>query len=183
MKHSPMNHLRALAAFVAALVTLAVAPGRALAEGKLAIDVEANLPDDTPRVGNGWGAGLRLGNTWDLWLIELTPELGASYHSFGGSAGATAYRALAGGRLALGLILQPSVFVHAGVGHFSYDAYENDVSETDLAYDAGAALDFTLLPWIDLGAHVSLNRINAASPTESLSWVAAGGHIAISLGD
>ena len=168
-------------ATLALLFALMLAPATASAEGKLAIDLEANLPDDTPGLENGWGTGVRVGSAWDLWVLELTPELGVSYHTFGASA--DAYRALAGGRLALGLILKPSVFVHAGIGHFSYAAGADDISETDLAYDAGIALDFTLLPWIDLGAHLAFSRINADPPVGSLSWVAAGGHVALSLGD
>lgn len=153
------------------------------ADTKLAFDVEGNFPDDTAGVDSGWGAGLRLGNVWDLWLIELTPELAGSYHSFGGAAEARAYRAMAGARLALGLVLKPGIFVHAGVGHFELSPDTGSYSNTDLGYDAGLTLDFTLLPVIDLGAHIALAGIGGDEDTEPLSWLAAGGHIAFNLGN
>ncbi len=178
----PGRSLRvALTGAVAGLITCAPALASA-AENKLAFDGEAVLPEDKTGFDNGWAAGVRLGHNWDLWLIELTPELGGSYHSFGGSADATAFRVFGGARLGVGFILKPSVFAHAGVGHFSYTAMPEDISHTGMGYDVGLALDFTLLPLVDIGAHAALAGVSGNAETDGLSWVAIGGHIAFSLG-
>lgn len=174
-----------LARTVGALVACAVLlrPAHAHAEGKVAADLEANYPTKLDGVQRGWGAGLRVGDNWDLWLVELTPELGGSYHSFSGVANARAYRAVIGARLAVGFVLEPSAFAHAGVGHFSYTTDSADVSHTGLGYDAGIGLDFTLIPKIDIGAHAALAGVSGNQQIEPLSWLVLGVHLAISTGD
>jgi hypothetical protein len=152
------------------------------AGGKLAVDVDAALPTDSPKgVDNGWGAGVRLGHQWDLLLVNLTPEFGFHYTSFGGAADMTAWNAVAGGRLGIGLILEPSVFAHAGLGHYGGSIGNADFSQTSLGYDFGVALDLTVLPIIDIGAHATWMGIAGDKETDPLNWVAVGGHIAFSI--
>ena len=154
------------------------------ATGKLGLDLEAALPSDVADTEQGWGGALRLGNEWNLVLLKLTPEFEANYHKFGGTSDAKQFSALAGGRVGVGLILQPSVYAHAGVGHFAYrriyqGMYE-DISQTSLGYDVGAALDFTLLPIIDVGAHASINGIAGDKDADPFNWYSIGVHVAIS---
>jgi hypothetical protein len=161
---------------VAALLSFSSVAG---AKGKLGIDVDAALPTDEPSgVDTGWGAGLRLGHQWDLPLINLTPEFAGHYTQFGGSADLTAWSLMAGGRLGIGFILSPSVFAHAGLGHFGFNAPPGaDSSQTSLGYDFGAALDLTALPIVDIGAHVAWNGIAGDKSIDPLNWVAIGGHL------
>jgi hypothetical protein len=146
------------------------------ASNKVAVDAELAYPDDLAGTKQGWGAGVRLGKHWDLWLVELTPEVGASYHAFAGTADVKAYRGVLGARLALGLIHEPSIFGHAGIGRVGYSGAP---WATGVAYDAGVGLDFTLIPRIDIGAHATLARVGGSEFEEPLSWIALGAHLAL----
>jgi hypothetical protein len=137
------------------------------------------VSENVPLGDGGFGGGVRIGNQWNLLLLTLTPEFGASYQAFEGASDADAFRFVAGGRLGLGFILQPSVFAHAGVGHFGYELPGRDVSQTSLAYDVGAALDLTALPIIDIGAHVTAAGIAGDDSDDALSWVAVGAHVSL----
>lgn len=166
----------------AAVVVAALAASRtAHATGKLALDLEAAFPSDVPDTDRGFGGGLRLGNEWNLVLLKLTPEFQGNYHAFGGASDAKQFSAMAGGRVGVGLVIQPSVFAHAGVGHFSYRAHSEDIAQTSLAYDVGAALDLTLLPLVDLGVHGSVNGIAGDKDADPFTWYALGAHVALSL--
>lgn len=152
------------------------------ATGKLAVDVEAAIPsDNVPNADTGWGGAVRFGNEWNLVLLKLTPEIQGNYHKFGGDSDASQFGVMAGGRLGIGLALQPSVYAHAGVGHYSYHTLLHDVSQTSLAYDVGLALDITALPLVDFGAHASLNGVAGDNDADALTWYSIGGHVAISL--
>ena len=154
--------------------------GVAGAQNKLSFDGEAAFPSSSASK-TGWGLGLRAGHEWDLLLLSLTPEIGGSYHAFGGSPDARTFSGVAGARVGLGFILEPSVFTHFGVGHFGYDTAAGAVSHTSLTYDFGAALDLTVLPVIDLGAHVDYVRILGDS-VANFSFIAVGAHITFKLG-
>jgi hypothetical protein len=88
---------------------------------------------------------------------------------------------MAGGRLAIGAIIRPSVFAHIGVGHLRWNELPgiSDVrdSRTNLATNVGAALDFTLLPLVDLGLQLSYNSIKGGADTPAFDWAEAGAHV------
>src|SRR6187402_778032 len=140
---------RALAAGLFLLLACLFASGHAAAQNELSLDAEAAFPSDESH-DTGWGGGVRFGHEWDLVLISLTPEIGANYHAFGGAPDAESFAVVAGGRVGISFVLKPSAFLHAGVGHFGYDTALGDVSQTSLAYEAGLALDLTMLPVIDI---------------------------------
>jgi len=162
---------RGVAAGAAALL-LAIGPV-AQAQTKLAVDVGAAFPSGAVS-SDGWGAGLRFGREYHLTLLTLTPELDAAYHRFGDST--DAFRFMGGGRLGVDFGLEPSVFAHAGVGHYSAPSS----SSTSLGYDVGLALDLTMLPVVSFGPHV---LVAGVAGTEPLSWVEVGGHVSFSFGD
>jgi len=119
---------------------------------------------------NGWGGGLRVGHSWEILVLSLTPELGLSYHDFG-TRGPTDFRGFAGGRVGIDFVLQPSVFVHAGVGHAG-----RTESQTSLAYDFGGALDLTLLP-VDVGIHALFSGIAGDETAPAFTWFGVGAHV------
>jgi hypothetical protein len=163
---------------LALTLTLAVlAPRTAHAQTKLAIDLGADLPSASGN-DDGWGAGLRLGRQWNLTLLKLVPEIGFDYHSFGGSADTTAFRFVGGGRFGIDLGVEPIVFAHAGIGHWS----AADASQTSLGYDIGAALDLTILPVVSFGAHVMETGIAGSNGTSAFTWVEIGGHVSFNIG-
>jgi hypothetical protein len=160
---------------LATAVAACSVPSSASAANKFAVDAEFAYPEDRPGVHRGWGAGARVGKHWDLWLIELTPELGGSYSSFPGPASARAYRGVLGARVAVGFIIEPSVFAHAGVGHLRH---ASEPTVTDLTYDGGLGLDFTLIPKIDLGVHATWIAVDGSDTSQQFSWLALGAHVA-----
>jgi hypothetical protein len=69
------------------------------------------------------------------------------------------------------------VFVHAGIGHLSLP--DSLPSHTAFSYDAGAFLDLTLLPLLDLGVHGAYNRVTPGDEVEAFEWATVGAHAAL----
>jgi hypothetical protein len=142
----------------------------------IAVDFDYAAAIDTPDTSDGGGGALRLGQELDLFLVSLTPEIGGGYHSFTGDTDARLYSGFLGGRFAIGKIVEPSVFGHVGVGHVS--GFE---SRTAPVMDAGLAIDFTLLPLIDLGLHGAYNVMLPRNDSSALKFVSLGAQAALVL--
>lgn len=153
-------------------------PRTASAQNKIAIDLGADLPQGSGN-DNGWGIGGRFGRQWNLAVIKLTPEVGFSYHDLTGPADATAWNILAGGRFGIDFGLEPIVFAHAGLGHYSASFGDH----TSFGYDIGAALDLTILPVVSFGAHVMESGISGGNGSDALSWLEIGGHVSFNIGE
>lgn len=182
-KHRPgrttqHRKLTAAAAMLAMPLSVCYAAS-AKAEPKLGVDVNLNYPHDRDDTDSGGGVGVRIGNEWDLLLLRLTPEASATYAGFRGPSDAAAYQLMGGARLGVGFIIEPSIYAHAGGGYLDWGNYDSGVG---VAYDAGAALDLTVLPLIDLGLHAALAGISSpASDSPALNWTVLGAHFAIEL--
>ena len=142
----------------------------------IALDLDFGAALDQPGTKSGGGGALRIGQELDLFLISLTPEVGGSYHAFGGDDETRTYGGFVGGRLAIGKIIEPSIFAHAGVARVQ--GFESRTAPT---LDGGLALDFTLLPLIDLGVHGAYNVIFPREDGSSLEFVTLGAHAALVL--
>jgi hypothetical protein len=142
----------------------------------IAVDFDFGSALSEPGTSSGGGGALRLGQELDLALISLTPELGGSYHGFGGDAETRIYTGFLGGRLAVGKIIEPAAFAHLGVGRV-----EGTESRTAPVMDGGLAIDLTLLPLIDLGVHGAYNVMFPRDDGNSLKWVTLGAHAALVL--
>ncbi len=118
---------------------------------------------------SGGGFNVRVGDELDLILVSLTPELGVGYHAFAGDDSTGIYTGFAGGRLGFGKVIEPSVFAHIGVGRL-----EAPVSRTAPLIDGGLALDFTLLPLIDIGVHGAYNVLLPKANGEALKYFTVG---------
>jgi hypothetical protein len=160
----------------AVLVTLA---GSAAAETTIGIDLSYNDTVDQSGTDPGAGVDLYFGPRLDLTLLTLTTELSGGFHDFGGVVDPTVYRALVGGRLGIGVGIRPNVFAHLGVGHLRYDDILGLDREgrTNFAGDVGVALDFTLLPVIDIGIQASYNIIAGGSDSDAFKWLQGGAHV------
>lgn len=122
----------------------------------------------------GGGGGLRVGPQLDLVVATLIVEAGGSYHSFSGNDDSSVLRGLVGGEIRIGKVLEPGLFAHVGVGHLSgVGAY------TAPAFDAGLVLDLTIIPLVDIGAHVAYDALLASSSRSGFSWFIAGLHAAL----
>jgi opacity protein-like surface antigen len=155
----------------------------AAAETTLGVDLSFNDTVDQADTDAGAGVDIYFGPRLDLAIVTLTTELSGGFHDFGGALEPTVYRGLAGGRLGVGLGVRASVFAHVGVGHLRYDDLLGPGRDgrTNLAGDLGAALDFTVLPLIDVGVHASYNLV--AGGDEPFEWLQAGAHVIFVLDD
>jgi len=125
-------------------------------------------------VDPGLGGAVRFGREYDIVLLSLTPEFMGSFHQFSGSGGPLEFAGLAGGKAALGKIVEPAVFAHVGVGHANLPGD----NLTGIALDLGVALDLTLIPAVDLGVHAAYDALTWADQ-ETFNWYRLGAHVAI----
>ncbi len=142
----------------------------------VAVDFDLGTAVDAPGTKAGGGGALRLGQEFDLFLVSLTPELGGGYHAFGGHDETRLYSGFIGGRLAIGKIVEPSIFGHVGVGHTN-----GLETRTAPIMDAGLAIDLTLLPLIDLGFHAAYNAMLPRNDGSALKFVTLGAQAALVL--
>jgi len=142
----------------------------------IALDFDFGSALDAPETKDGGGGALRLGQKFDLLLVSLTPELGGSYHTFGGRDDTKIYTGFVGGRLGVGKILEPSIFGHVGVGHV-----RGIETRTAPVIDGGLALDFTLLPLIDLGVHGGYNVMLPSNDVNAVKFFTLGAQAALVL--
>jgi hypothetical protein len=140
----------------------------------IGVDLDFNTMIDTPRDESGGGGALRVGRQLGLILIKLTPELGGSYHAFSGDGDAQLYSGFVGARLGVGAVIEPSIYGHVGVAHIS--GFER---RTAPLLDAGLALDFTLLPLIDLGLHAGYNVMLPRQNVPAFKFVTLGAQAAL----
>jgi hypothetical protein len=142
----------------------------------IALDFDVGVALDQPGTKSGGGGALRVGQELDLLLFSLTPELGGHYHAFGGDDQTRLYGGFLGGRLAIGKIIEPAIFAHAGIARV-----EGFESRTAPMLDGGLALDFTLLPLLDLGVHGAYNVMLPRDEGTRLEFVTLGAHAALVL--
>lgn len=175
----PLPRAAALLGASALALGLTLWSGDAGATNTLGIAVNYADGLDEPNAEPGGGVDVYFGPRLDLTLLTLTTEISGGFHDFGGDLDPAIYRLGAGGRLGLGAVIRPSVFAHIGVGHLRFDqplTGDRD-GRTNLAVDVGAALDFTLLPLVDLGVHGSYNVLTASDDEPAFEWVQAGVHL------
>jgi hypothetical protein len=127
-------------------------------------------------IGDGWGFGVRIGQRLHAPLVALDPEIGFTYHDFNDGFAPTMYRGIAGLRLGLLEAIRPGVYGHLGVGRIDFDL-ASEASHTAFTYDFGAFIDFTVIPYLDLGVHAGYQGIAAGDRVDAVNWVTAGGHV------
>ena len=163
----------------AATLTALAWPSTAAAETTVGVDLALNDSIAGDDVGSGAGVDIIVGPRLNLAILTLTTELSAGFHDFGGAFDPAVYRGMVGGRLGIGVVIRPSVFAHIGAGHLRYDDPFGDGRDgrTNVATDVGAALDFTVLPLVDLGIQGSYNFIAGTDVYEPFEWLQAGAHV------
>lgn len=169
----------------AAALALVLWPSSAAAQTTLGVDLSFNDAVDQSDTDAGAGIDIYFGPRLDLAILTLTTELAGGFHDFGGPLEPTVYRALAGGRLGVGVGVRASVFAHLGVGHLRYDELIGTGRDgrTNFAGDLGLALDFTVLPLVDVGVQGSYNMLAAGDNVDAFEWYQAGAHVIFVLGD
>lgn len=125
----------------------------------------------------GYAVGLRLGQRLDLKLLTVTGELAGDYNDFGGALDPRVMRGMIGARAAVGAILRPTAFAHAGVGHLWGDQVAGYAdSRTAFTFDLGLGLDLTIIPLVNLGVHLAYNNLVGSRGDGSLEWLTTGVH-------
>jgi hypothetical protein len=170
-------HRRALAPAiaVATLFCACLVSRPAQASPTIGADLDVGFPLHS-RGDSGWGFGIRLGQELHGPLLVLTPEIGFTYHGFSGDFGPKIYRGIIGARLGIGEIIRPGAFVHVGLGHFVPTYGDNQNAFT---LDAGGFLDLTIIPFLNVGAHVAYNRVDADYGSGAYAFLTVGLHAAL----
>jgi hypothetical protein len=173
--------IRIFRSFGSVMTALAIAGAGVLASSTaragvgIAADVEADVPVDS-EADTALGVAARLGYRVHLPLFVLIPEVGIHYASF--DSNPELLRGIAGARIGLGEIVRFGAYAHAGVGELSFDNGAEDVS--GFTFDAGAFVDFTLLPYLNMGVHAGYGFVDV-SDADSLRWVPLGVHVELVL--
>jgi hypothetical protein len=146
------------------------AEARTVIGAGLSAAVPAGTEDAT-----GLEIDLEIGSRWELPLLSVGTEFGGSYADF---PDLQVYRGVVGMRLAVGAILQPSIFGHVGLGHAVFaDGLLQRENETAFTYDIGAALDLTVLPLLDVGIQGAYVAMPAPDP--AIEWIRLGVHASL----
>lgn len=146
----------------------------ARADLELGADLEGVYSLDGDRSAGGGGFGVRLGNRFALPLVVMAVELKGGFYGYGGDRNSKVYTGLAGARIGVGEVIRPSLFAHVGIGHVTHDDLPGAPApnRTGFTADGGVALDFTLLPLLDIGVHGSYGVITNAD----FDWILGGLH-------
>ena len=126
-----------------------------------AVTTVATMGDRSLNLGTGYG--LRAGLPVDVLLVELVPEIGVTVWQ---DAELTIIPE-AGARFNFGKVLEPGAYAHV--------AYIPGTVPT-WGWDAGVALDVTVIPKIDFGVQAGLQRYGEVMPS-----LTAGFHAGIKL--
>jgi hypothetical protein len=160
---------------IAALAVAFFVARPAAADTAIAADLDVGFPLHS-RGDSGGGFGIRLGQELHIPLATFTPEIGFTYHNFSGDYGPKIYRGIVGARLGIGEILRPGVMGHVGFGHFVPTVGDNQNAFT---FDAGAFLDLTVIPFLNIGVHAAYNHVAADYSSGSYAFATLGAHAAL----
>lgn len=162
------------------------------ADAQVVIGAEGNV--GTPvgawsvEPGAGQGVQLRLGYALPAPGLFVVPELTGGHLALDpADAGGAAFQInnlSAGLRLGVDAPLRPSVFGHVGYGWLQQASTQGTLEQSGRTWDAGVALDFTLIPLVNLGVSAAWNRLDTPDPLnpardEQRAWLTAGAHLEI----
>ncbi len=140
----------------------------------------------------GLGANLRLGWQEDfIPVLRLAPELQVNYMGFaiesvGSGATDTAQNsrqrllsARAGARVGFDFLVGGSLYSHIGYGFVDTQGTWAFKDNDGLSFDAGIAIDFTAIPFVNLGLHAGYNALFPGSNPDAdpINWLDIGAHV------
>lgn len=169
-----------------ALGLCALSTQRAHAQTTIAGDLDLQVPVSINGVQTGAGFGIRVGQELHLPLISINPEIGFTYASFTKNEPPKVYRGIAGIRAGFGELFRFGVVAHVGFGYVSWEPRYGegrvDVSHSGFTYDAGAFIEFTALPLLNIGVHAIYNHVSADDEQrDTLHWMQLGLHATLVL--
>jgi hypothetical protein len=132
--------------------------------------------------GPGFDARIRLGYELPVPVVRLVAEVLGGYTAFpaddAGNAPQNALTGRAGARIGIGGVIGPMLYGHVGYTYLHGEASDYDVTTAGMSYDAGLAVDFTLLPLLNVGIHGGYNAVTERD--SSATWIDAGAHVELS---
>lgn len=157
--------------WLATFWVVALIPAASWAQPVVSADVNGVVGlRDTNDHGVGIGVAGRLGYHIPMGVVGITPEGMFEWDRFDDED--FTIRVLGGLRISGGKVFQPSVFGHVGWGQRSL----NEVHTDDVAVDVGAALDFTAVPFLRIGAQAAYNMILF---DDVFDFVTFGAHVSL----
>jgi len=177
-----MHRLLSIASILTTLTCAALLPASAHAKPKIALEADFAVPVSVNGAKPGAGGALRGGYELDLAILHVMPEVGVGFHKLTDD-GPSVFRGFVGGRAGVGAGVRFAGFAHIGYGSVGYPGVPVGGSDTSYGapiFDGGLALDFTLLPVIDLGLHGSYNTaLSKTGSADTPRWIGLGAHLAI----
>ena len=151
----------------AALIGLGVSLGSpALAAPTVGVQLDlANPTGGAAALGTGFSGSLGYGV--DLALVEVIPQVGATWFSE-----SQRFLPRAGGRMMIGKVVEPGVYAHVVF------ADGLSVAPGRAGWDAGALLDVTAIPHLDIGLHAGVLSLPSRSETPD-THITGGLHLAV----
>jgi hypothetical protein len=162
--------MRTSALFVTSMLLLEARP----ASADIAIGAELNGAVMTRKIGDsllGFGFAGRLGYAIDLSVLYLIPEVKLGYERTPLVEDVNLLRPMGGVRASIGIGLFAIVlFAHIG---YAFPVGASDQVDADgMNYELGGGVDFTSIPWLDIGIWGAFNSVRIGSP--AYDWVGIG---------
>ena len=134
---------------------------------------------------SGFGPGVRVGWTFDLPLLRIEPEVGASKLELDLGKCPEGFhctsmemdRVFAGARVGLGTGITPGAFVRASYGW----ADAGVATHGGTILEAGAFLDFRLFPLVELGVHGQVGKPDFDDDVIAGTFWGIGAHVGVTL--
>jgi hypothetical protein len=148
------------------------------ADTPVALDLHYVAPTSKGADGGAGVAG-RIGQRFGSKPWVITPELQLAYETFGGLFEPRLYRGLGGLRVGYDIVaVRPGLYAHGGIARSAFDDIAaRGLGHTAFTYDVGAFLDVTLLPLVNVGAHVAFNQmLDGNNGKDGVKWFAIGLH-------
>ena len=127
----------------------------------------ATAMGEAERLGTGFGA--RVGYGFDAIVADLRPEIGFTRFAPNG-----VWLPSVGAQLRFGKLVEPGVYGHLIVPLGNPD-------HTRRGYDAGATLDFTAVPNLDLGVHAGVVSVWTDPLEDAGTSLSVGLHLTATL--
>lgn len=179
MRHAK-RHLIAVAAVLAAFTFLT--PDDAQADPYVGLDLGVGVPipdsfTDDPTTGPS--VNLRFGYRLPIPVLYLAVEGLGSWQNFPEDEAPLRVLSGRGGlRVGFDALIAVKVFSHLGYTNLSGKGSDYTIQVDGLSWDAGLAIDFTLLPVVDFGVHGGYTTL--MDDAGDLNWVEAGIHAELS---
>lgn len=174
------RHLIAVASVFTLMAVFAPDEAHADPYAGLGVGVGIPIPDSfAVEPTTGPAVNVRLGYRLPIPVLYLSVEGLGSWQRFShDDAPQQVWSGRGGARVGIDAIIGVKLYSHIGYTSLNGKGDINTIDVSGMSWDAGLALDFTLLPVVDLGVHAGYTTL--MDDAENLKWVEAGIHAEVS---